>query len=68
MKGKYPTALIFLEVEPSEIDVNVHPSKKVVKFANQNAIFDLVKGEIENFFTDGIARSSRTNFSGLPGS
>ena len=52
MKGKYPTALIFLEVKPSEIDVNVHPSKKVVKFANQNAIFDLVKGEIENFFTD----------------
>ena len=52
MKGKYPTALIFLEVEPSEIDVNVHPSKKIVKFANQNAIFDLVKGEIENFFTD----------------
>jgi len=52
MKGKYPTALIFLEVEPSEIDVNVHPSKKVVKFANQNAIFDLIKGEIENFFMD----------------
>jgi len=52
MKGKYPTALIFLEVEPSEIDVNVHPSKKIVKFANQNAIFDLVKGEIENFFTN----------------
>ena len=52
MKGKYPTALIFLEVEPAEIDVNVHPSKKIVKFANQNAIFDLVKGEIENFFTD----------------
>ena len=52
MKGKYPTALIFLDVEPSEIDVNVHPSKKVVKFANQNAIFDLVKGEIENFFMD----------------
>ena len=52
MKGKYPTALIFLEVEPSEIDVNVHPSKKVVKFANQNVIFDLIKGEIENFFTD----------------
>ena len=52
MKGKYPTALIFLEVEPNEIDVNVHPSKKVVKFANQNAIFDLVKGEIKKFFTD----------------
>ena len=52
MKGKYPTALMFLEVKPSEIDVNVHPSKKVVKFANQNAIFDLVKEEIANFFID----------------
>ncbi|MCY7007713.1 DNA mismatch repair endonuclease MutL [Fusobacterium simiae] len=52
MKGKYPTALIFLEVEPREIDVNVHPSKKVVKFANQNAIYDLVKSEIEKFFLD----------------
>ncbi|WP_029758562.1 DNA mismatch repair endonuclease MutL [Fusobacterium nucleatum] len=52
MKGKYPTALIFLEVEPTEVDVNVHPSKKVVKFANQNAIYDLVKSEIEKFFLD----------------
>ncbi|MGP1430217.1 MAG: DNA mismatch repair endonuclease MutL [Fusobacterium sp.] len=52
MKGKYPSALIFLNIDPTEIDVNVHPSKKVVKFANQSAIYDLVKSEIENFFSD----------------
>ena len=52
MKGKYPSALIFLNIAPNEIDVNVHPSKKVVKFANQSAIYDLVKSEIENFFSD----------------
>ncbi len=52
MKGKYPSALIFLNIAPTEIDVNVHPSKKVVKFANQSAIYDLVKSEIENFFSD----------------
>lgn len=52
MKGKYPTVLIFLEIDPSQIDVNVHPSKKIVKFANQNAIYDLVKSEIEKFFLD----------------
>ena len=52
MKGKYPSALIFLNIDPTEIDVNVHPSKKVVKFANQSAIYDLVKSEIEKFFSD----------------
>ena len=45
MKGKYPTAIVFIEVDPTEIDVNVHPSKKIVKFANQSAIYDLVKGD-----------------------
>ena len=52
MKGKYPSVLIFLNIAPTEIDVNVHPSKKVVKFANQSAIYDLVKSEIEKFFSD----------------
>ena len=50
MKGKYPTAIVFIEVDPTEIDVNVHPSKKIVKFANQSAIYDLVKGEIDKYF------------------
>ena len=31
MKGKYPFAIIFLEVDPKSIDVNVHPSKKIRK-------------------------------------
>ncbi|MBF1203658.1 MAG: DNA mismatch repair endonuclease MutL, partial [Fusobacterium periodonticum] len=52
MKGKYPSVLIFLDIDPAEIDVNVHPSKKIVKFANQSEIYDLVKGEIERFFSD----------------
>lgn len=52
MKGKYPTAIVFIKVDPTEIDVNVHPSKKIVKFANQSAIYDLVKGEIDKYFID----------------
>lgn len=30
-KGKYPFAILFIEVAPGEIDVNVHPSKKSCK-------------------------------------
>lgn len=47
MKGKYPFAIIFLEIEPRNVDVNVHPSKKVVKFADEEAIYNYVLKEIE---------------------
>lgn len=52
MKGKYPFALIFLTVNPADIDVNVHPSKKIVKFANNGEIFQFVKSSISDFFED----------------
>lgn len=50
MKGKYPFVIIFLQIDPKEIDVNVHPSKKVIKFSNDNLIYKQIKGEIEEFF------------------
>ena len=46
-KGKYPFVILFVDVLPSEIDVNVHPSKKVVKFSNGSKIYDKVKKEID---------------------
>lgn len=50
MKGKYPFAILFLEVDPKEVDVNVHPSKKIVKFSDDKYIYDKVLKEIENAF------------------
>lgn len=50
MKGKYPFAIIFLDVNPRDIDVNVHPSKKVVKFADEVGIYNYVLKEIEETF------------------
>ena len=50
MKGKYPFAIIFLDVNPRDVDVNVHPSKKVVKFADEEGIYNYVLKEIEETF------------------
>lgn len=50
MKGKYPFAIIFLNVNPRDVDVNVHPSKKVVKFADEEGIYNYVLKEIEETF------------------
>ena len=50
MKGKYPFAIIFFDIDPKEIDVNVHPSKKIVKFSNDKAIYRQLKDSIDEFF------------------
>lgn len=47
MKGKYPFAIVFLEIDPREIDVNVHPSKKIVKFSNETRIYSYVKQKLD---------------------
>ncbi|NLK63313.1 MAG: DNA mismatch repair endonuclease MutL [Fusobacteria bacterium] len=49
-KGKYPFVILFIDIDPTLIDVNVHPTKKVVKFSNDANIYSTIKNEILNFF------------------
>ncbi|MBN2060562.1 MAG: DNA mismatch repair endonuclease MutL [Deltaproteobacteria bacterium] len=39
MKGRYPQAVIFIEIDPDMVDVNVHPSKQEVRFHQGRLIF-----------------------------
>ncbi len=49
-KNRYPFAIVFFEVDPAKIDVNVHPSKKIVKFSNEMNIYkDIYDSILESF-------------------
>jgi len=43
MVGRYPLAVIFLEMPPEAIDVNVHPTKAEVRFRNRDLVFSAVQ-------------------------
>jgi len=47
MKGHYPQAVIFLEIDPSKVDVNVHPTKQEVRFHNSRDVFQAIVSTIE---------------------
>lgn len=42
MKGRYPICCLFLEISPAAVDVNIHPSKREVKFHREMDVRRLV--------------------------
>jgi DNA mismatch repair protein MutL len=46
-KGDYPFFILFLEIDPVKIDVNVHPSKLEIRFDNERDVYNFVLAVIK---------------------
>ena len=42
--GRFPAAVVWLSAPPDRLDVNVHPTKREVRFADDDTVFSLVAG------------------------
>ncbi|MDX2480038.1 MAG: DNA mismatch repair endonuclease MutL [Desulfuromusa sp.] len=47
MKGRYPVVVLFLQIDPAQVDVNVHPTKHEVRFREQSMIHDFIAKSLQ---------------------
>src|SRR3989339_760279 len=59
MHKRYPIVFLFLQIEPSEVDVNVHPTKIEVRFRNTSAIYNYVLSALK----EGLNKSTTKTIS-----
>ncbi|MBK0401752.1 DNA mismatch repair endonuclease MutL [Adhaeribacter sp. BT258] len=46
-KDSHPFYVLFLEIEPQSIDINVHPTKTEIKFENEKVIYAIVQSAVK---------------------
>ncbi|MBF0376587.1 MAG: DNA mismatch repair endonuclease MutL [Desulfamplus sp.] len=57
MRGQFPMAALFIQIPFDEVDVNVHPAKLQVRFANQSLVFGSVVNAVHNALFHGEHRN-----------
>jgi DNA mismatch repair protein MutL len=55
MKGRYPQLVLFMEIDPSFVDVNVHPTKQEIRFHHSHLVFQTIVSTITKMFGPGFA-------------
>lgn len=48
MKGRFPVVVLFLEIAPDKVDVNVHPTKHEVRFREQAMVHDFIATSLQH--------------------
>ncbi len=57
---KFPVCVLFISLNPSRVDVNVHPAKLEVKFSNEKPVFEAIYYAVRQALENNTARPQMT--------
>lgn len=53
--NRFPIFILFIEINPSLIDVNIHPTKQEIRFSNQNEINNIIEGLVDKILKETMS-------------
>jgi len=65
--NRYPVGILFVDIDPQKVDVNVHPSKREIKFDNNQEVMNAVQKAAETALKNIINKRSEPFSQSSPG-
>ncbi len=59
--GRYPYAAVFIDIEPTFVDINVHPAKTEVRFADERFVFVTLKKALDKTLSIPVGLNLKTS-------
>ena len=50
--NRYPLYVLYLQMDPSELDVNIHPTKQEIRFSSDSRIYDVIETGLKSSFRE----------------
>jgi DNA mismatch repair protein MutL len=60
MKGRFPLAVVNLDITMDKVEVNVQPTKDIVKFGNENAVMNCLESAVQETLFSSAKRHKKT--------